>query len=144
MIFPIIPRLLLHKRQYVSIFRNIYSCIYINKPTQNQNRTYISVPDGLLQHIEQRLSGLEENSPSFLVQQRLTAALADLNICLADEAELRVMLEENTDPEMGELARKDLETLEKEAENIIVRVKEIIVPKPEYDAENALLEVNDP
>ena len=130
MIFPIIPRLLLHKRQYVSIFRNIYSCIYINKPTQNQNRTYISVPDGLLQHIEQRLSGLEENSPSFLVQKRLTAALA-----------LRVMLEENTDPEMGELARKDLETLEKEAENIIVRVKEIIVPKPEYDAENALLEV---
>ena len=149
MIFPVISRILLQRNQYIPVFRNIFASInfevnnrFISTPTNKQIRTYISVPNGLMGYIDQKLSGFGENSPNFQVEQGLKRAREELLNCLADEAELKAMLEENIDPEMSELARKDLENLEKKSKNIIAQLIDLIVPKPEYDAENAVLEVN--
>ena len=95
-----------------------------------------------MEYIDQKLSGFGDNSSNFQFEQGLKKAREELRNCLADEAELKAMLEENIDPEMSELARKDLENLEKESKNIIAKLIDLIVPKPEYDAENAVLEVN--
>lgn len=149
MIFPVIPRILFQRNQYIPVFRNIFASInfevnsrFINTPTNKQTRNYISVPNGLMEYIDQKLSGFGDNSSNFQFEQGLKKAREELRNCLADEAELKAMLEENIDPEMSELARKDLENLEKESKNIIAKLIDLIVPKPEYDAENAVLEVN--
>ena len=99
-----------------------------------------SSTSGIIKLVEHEL---ETGQSNFATKQRLEAAFRDLRTCLEDRADLERMVEDSaTEKEMLDLAKLDLEALDENIENLIDTLTDLLIPDAEYDAENAVLEVN--
>ena len=128
-----------------SIMRTLIKKEETSFATIFSNRKFTSsVPDGLLDLVDHQLAQQGGDSLDFHYNQMLQQTADQLKKCLEDKTDLELLLTDaTTDPEMVQLAKSDLGNLEEKAAVLVEQIKVVLIPKTQYDSEDAIIEVID-
>jgi len=125
-----------------AIHKNIFCCPMVLESMIGRFCTSIETsPANLYKLIENKLSS-DDFSQTFASKQSLREAYTEIKKCEKDLHELRSLIDNpHTEQDMLDLATQEIESLNQAMMGFTEKVKELIIPDPQYDAENAIIEV---